>query len=184
MGGLCRGVRRLLRDSGGAALIEFAMIFPLLLTMFLGSFILSDMIACNRKVTVAARELTDVTSRFASLQASDLSTILAASSQVMVPYKAANTSTRVTEIKLLTTTTATVLWSQGSPSSQALAKASTITLPANAFAANMIGSYFIVGEVWYAYTPVLKMGSANTINMYDITYMTPRVSVPLPCSNC
>ena len=53
------------RDTRAVALIEFAVVAPTLILLYLGSFVITDMISCNRKVTIAARELTDMSTRYA-----------------------------------------------------------------------------------------------------------------------
>ena len=78
------------RDRGGNALVEFAVAFPVLVLLYVGSFVMSDAIACNRKVTITARALTDLATRYSNLTQAEAATILSASSQVMSPYTPAN----------------------------------------------------------------------------------------------
>lgn len=44
-----------LRDRRGVAMVEFALILPVMLVLYLGGAQLQDGIACNRKVTIATR---------------------------------------------------------------------------------------------------------------------------------
>ncbi|MEA1078891.1 hypothetical protein U8M15_28770, partial [Klebsiella pneumoniae] len=75
-------------------------VMPVLMTLYLVGNVLSDAIACNRKVTTTARTIADLTSRFVSVRSSDVSTILAASTQVMAPYNAASASLAVSEVQV------------------------------------------------------------------------------------
>ena len=50
-------LRKFIRDARGAVMIEFAFALPVLLTMYLGGYVICDMVDCNRKVTIAARSL-------------------------------------------------------------------------------------------------------------------------------
>ena len=88
------------RDRSGNALVEFAVAFPVLIALYVGSFVLSDAIACNRKVTITARALTDLATRYQSLTQNDATTILNASAQVMSPYAPANAFIVLSEIKV------------------------------------------------------------------------------------
>src|ERR1700744_5199160 len=61
-----RSVRALRRDRRGVAAIEFAMIFPLMLVTFFGTVEFCSAVAIDRKVTLVARTLSDLTSQQAS----------------------------------------------------------------------------------------------------------------------
>ena len=54
-----RPIRRLLRDKRGISAVEFAMLLPLMVTLYLGGVEVSQAVAIDRKVTlVAARSAT------------------------------------------------------------------------------------------------------------------------------
>jgi hypothetical protein len=64
---LQREIKRLFlefsRDKRGTAAIEFAFIFPVMLTIWLGSMELNNLLAIKRKVDLYARTLADLTAR-------------------------------------------------------------------------------------------------------------------------
>jgi Flp pilus assembly protein TadG len=129
----------------GVALVEFAIAVPVLITLYLGAFVLSDEISCSRKVTVTARTVTDLTTRYASMTSTQLATIMASSAQVLAPYPVNKASVRVSE--LLVTGSTQVVWSQANAASgtatiPALTVGSTITLPANMATT---GTYLVLG---------------------------------------
>lgn len=201
---LAAGGRRLLNHVQGVALVEFAMAMPILLTLYLGGYALSDAIACNRKVTITARALTDMATRCPAIIQSVTSAdpcaaaiILAASSQVMVPYRTAATWERISEVQVSSASHATVIWSQSNQGvglaaghGQPLAVGATISLPANMATAGMIpnpaaappvvGAYLVMGEVADAYAPPVGVGTASAIGLYDVIYMSPRLSDQVP----
>ena len=80
-GRITAGLRALAADRTGAPVVEFAMVLPVLLTAYLGSFVVLDAISCSRKVSVAANQVTDITSRYMSVTSGDLDTIMAATTQ-------------------------------------------------------------------------------------------------------
>ena len=174
--------RRLAASRSGVALVEFAIAMPVLFTMYLGAFVLSDQIACSRKVTITARTVADLTSRYASITPTGLQTVMAASGQVMNPYTNGGT-TRVTELLVTSPTTATVVWSQsltGTTMSQGLLIGSVVTLPASMAAT---GTYLILGEVTYTYQPVVGLGANTAMTLYDRSFMSPRISNAIPLSS-
>jgi len=60
----------LAQENSGLAAIEFAMIFPLMGMMLLGTYEFSAGVAVDRKVTIMARTLSDLTQVQTQLQAS------------------------------------------------------------------------------------------------------------------
>lgn len=96
----------LLRHDGGTALIEFAFVAAIMVFMYLGSTQLSDAVNANRRVTITARAMadlasrtpSDVGSRIGELKESQLTTIIAASAQVLHPYPLQNAKIRVSEV--------------------------------------------------------------------------------------
>lgn len=170
--------RALRRDRSGNALVEFAVAFPVLVLLYAGSYVLSDAIACNRKVTITARALTDLATRYSSLTQADAATILSASSQVMSPYAPANAVIVLSEIKVTGATTATVVWSKALNGTQNTA-GSTVTIPSNMAA---VDTFLILGEVRYTYTPAIRYGITNPLDLSDTILMVPRVSSDIPLS--
>lgn len=176
-------LRALGRCNAGVALVEFAIALPVLFLMYAGTFVLADELSCSRKVTVTARSVADLTSRYASLTPSSLSTIMATSTQIMSPYANGTTNVRVSELLVTSPTTATVVWSQtqtNATMSQGLTNGSVYVLPTSMAAT---GTYLILGEVTYTYQPPLNFGSSTAINLYDRSFMSPRISNAIPLSS-
>ena len=96
----CRLLRLLAADRTGTPVVEFAMVLPVLLTVYLGSYVALDAMACSRKVSIAASEVTDITSRYMSLTTADLDAIEAASAQIMAPYDASAATVRLTQVQV------------------------------------------------------------------------------------
>ncbi len=168
----------LCRDRAGMAAVEFALLLPILLALFMVGLALSDGIACNRKVTSTAKSVADLTTRYASVTSSDVTTILAASAQILVPYDATRATVRVSEVLVTGGTSSTVVWSRAS-NGTALAANAAVPIPSGMAAT---GSYLILGEVSYAYTPLFTYGAAQPMTLYDRVFMSPRMSDSVPLS--
>lgn len=103
---LLRRLSALPRDNSGIAVVEFAFVATIMIFMYLGSTQLSDAINANRRITITARALadlasrtpSDVGSRIGELKESQLSTIIAASGQVLHPYDLENAQIRISEV--------------------------------------------------------------------------------------
>lgn len=185
-------LRALAPNRQGAALTEFAIAAPVMLMLYLVAFILSDAVSCNRKVTVATREITDVTSRFVAVQGTDLAAVLGAAARIMSPYPAdaAHATIRLSEVQVASATQGTVIWSCVNTGASGLTPGSSVTLPTNMVSSTMIpdnsvtparaGAYFIMGEVTYTYTPVFAFNGVGTMTFADRIYLAPRAVNNIP----
>ena len=169
---LARLLHAIGRDCGGTTMVEFAVAFPILLTMYMGSFALSDALACNRKVTVATRALTDLTTRYSIITPNDLNMIMAASQQVLAPYAASEAQIVISQVRVTDATHGEVEWSR-TRNGTALEEEEDITIPQNIAA---VDTRLIVGSISYTYTPPVLFGITQPITFSDTILMSPRLS--------
>jgi Flp pilus assembly protein TadG len=167
-----RRLARLASDQRGVSAIEFALVLPLMLTLYFGSVEISQGIAADRKVTLTARTVADLVSQVSSINNSDMTNSLNAASAVMAPYAASNLQVTVTSVLVDANGTATVAWSD-TMNGTARAAGSTVTLPAAFAVAN---TSVIWGEVQYSYKPAIGYVVSGTLTLKDQIYMRPRLS--------
>jgi len=162
----------MLADCRGIAATEFAVIVPIMLVMFFGTVEFSSGVAVDRKVTLMARTLSDLTSQSTSVTDSDLTNFFAASAGIMTPYSATPTKSTISELYVdPKTLAARVQWSQGN---SARAAGTTVTIPT---ALKVAGTYLIFSEVSYKYVPAVGyVMSSGGINLSDVSYTRPRQS--------
>lgn len=165
-------IARLLRDTRAVSATEFAIVLPFLVTLYLGGYQLSDAISAYRKVTTATRTVADLTSQFPAVSDSDLDTVLAASQQVMTPYKVQNAQLTVSQVIVSSTGDATVDWSRGL-NTQELKKGDPYTLPASIKQKN---TSLIIATIKYNYVPIVAPTLIGTIPMRDDIIMSPRAT--------
>jgi Flp pilus assembly protein TadG len=176
-----RSVAGLAGDCRGIAATEFAFIVPVMLVMFFGTVEISSGVAVDRKVTLMARTLSDLTSQSVSVADSDLTNFFNASTGIMTPYTGTTNST-ITELYVdPNTLAARVQWSQGSAPR---ATSSTVSIPTTL---KVAGTYLIFSEVNYKYIPTIGYVMAKSgITMSDVAYTRPRQSAcviyPTPSS--
>jgi len=84
-------IRRLLRDKRGISAVEFAMLLPLMVTLYLGCVEASTGIAIDRKVTLVARSLGDLVAQASTITNDEMTNILNASAAVVQPYQDSDT---------------------------------------------------------------------------------------------
>src|SRR5580765_1607794 len=85
-------------DCRGIAAIEFAMIVPLMLVLFFGTVEFSTGLAIDRKVTVMARTLSDLTSQNISVTTAQLTNFRNAGAGIMTPYDPVPVKSTITEL--------------------------------------------------------------------------------------
>ncbi|HEX7854770.1 MAG TPA: hypothetical protein VF503_13855 [Sphingobium sp.] len=112
-------LKRFTQNARGAVIVEFAICLPVLALLYTGGCCLSDMIACNRKVTIATRSLVDLTSRTMSPtiiyndpQSANAKSYLSASAVVLSPYRLDNATEQISLLRVCDATHAYVVWSQ------------------------------------------------------------------------
>jgi len=169
---LRRSARDLPGDNRGIAALEFAMIVPLMLVLFFGTVEFSSGVAVNRKVTLMARTLSDLTSQNISVTDAQLTNFFNASTGIMTPFSSTPTKSTITELYVdPATLAARVQWSKGDAPRGA---GSTVAIPV---ALQVGGTYLIFSEVSYRYIPSVGYVMAKAgINMSDFTYTRPRQS--------
>jgi Flp pilus assembly protein TadG len=185
-----RCIAEMLADCRGIAATEFAVIVPVMLVLFFGTVEFSSGIAVDRKVTLIARTLSDLTSQSppltpqspsASVVDNDLQNIFTASISILYPYPPTPAKGTISEIYIDSHSKATVQWSKAaiiaSGATQAtLATSSrsagdTITLPATLLVPQ---TYVILSEVTYLYTPTIGYVMKTAVNLADVAYTRPR----------
>jgi Flp pilus assembly protein TadG len=176
-----RAFRRFGRDRRGVSAVEFAFIAPLMIGLYLGCVEISDGVAADRKVSLVAGALANLTARVATISAADMTNILDASSAIIAPYAAGNLKMTVSCLNIDANKNMTVKWT----ATRNGGVGGTMSVPLAMAVAN---SQLIFSQVSYAYTPVVGYTITGTLTLSDKMYMSPRISAPSypdalhPCS--
>jgi Flp pilus assembly protein TadG len=164
------------RDRHGVAAIEFAIILPFMLLLYIGGVELGDGYAINVKVTDTAHIVADLASQNTSINNAGMLTILGASAKIIAPYDSSVLTVTLSEVSTDSSGKATVTWSdsyQGTPRTVGQA----MTLPTSL--AGQANISLILGEVTYAYTPNLGYAISGTVTLLDSYYLFPRNSISI-----
>jgi Flp pilus assembly protein TadG len=173
------------RDDRGLALVEFAIALPVLLTLYLGGWQLSDGMSCKRKVTITARELADLTSQNTGVTSSQEDSIIGAAAKVLYPYDGANATIVVTQLVTDNNGNTTVDWSQADSGHSSAAYTHGTACPSTpatpggcSLPSTMVspGTYLILTQVAYNYSPIVLYGMTGPVTLRDQVYMSPRLS--------
>jgi Flp pilus assembly protein TadG len=184
---LLSAVAGLARDRRGLAAVEFALIVPLMLVLFFGTVEFSSGVAVDRKVTLVARTLSDLTSRSAaSILDTDLQNFFASSASILTPYPVLPTQPTISEVFIDDKKIAKIQWSKsatialvsGAPratlQNSSRNKGDTVTVPDGLLVPN---TYLIWSEVSYIYKPTIGYVMAKAgITLKNESYTRPRQS--------
>ena len=177
----------MLGDSSGVAATEFAVIVPLMLAMFFGTVEFSSGVAVDRKITLVARALSDLTSQSLSTTSdTELQNIFAASSAILTPYSVTPIQPTISEIYVDASKIAKIQWSKsatlslvsGAPTAvlknSSHSKGDVVTIPAGL---QVPGTWLIFSEIDYKYVPAVGyMMNKLGVTLHDVTYTRPRQS--------
>ena len=169
---MVRCTARLLGDRRGVSAVEFAILAPVMLTLFLGSVEATQGIAANRKVELTAHTLADLSSQYTDITNADMSNILAAGSAILAPYPTASLQEVVSEISSNAQGVGTVVWSD-TLGGTALTVGATVSVPSALAVPN---SYLMLAQVKYSYNPTYGYVMTGAITLSDQSFMRPRES--------
>jgi Flp pilus assembly protein TadG len=162
----------LAKDERGVSAVEFAMLLPLMVTLYLGTVEVSQGIGVDRKVTLTARTVADLVSQVTSVSNNDMTNSLNAATAVMAPFPTGNLKVVVSSVTIDAQGNATIAWSD-TLNGTAKSTGATVTLPS---ALAIPNSSVIWGEVQYTYKPVIGYVVTGTLTLKDQIYMRPRMS--------
>jgi len=165
-------VRTFKRDERGVSAVEFALLAPMMIGLYLGGVEISEGISVDRKVTLAAGAVANLAAQTSTLSTAEMTNVLDATTTIMAPYSAAPLKITVSCISIDGNKAATVKWSV---TRNGTAKSGSITLPAALQVAN---TQLLFGEVSYTYTPTVGRVIKDSIVLSDTMYMAPRISAP------
>jgi Flp pilus assembly protein TadG len=160
-------------ECRGVAAVEFAILLPMMLTLFLGSVEVSTGVAIQRKVSLSAHAVADLASQYTSISNAVMTgNILTAPPDIIWPYPSAKLQSVVSELAVDGQGNATVVWSD-TLNGTARTVGSTVTLPAGLAVPN---TYLIMGEASYSYNPTYGYVLTGTMTLTDQIFVRPRQS--------
>jgi Flp pilus assembly protein TadG len=164
--------QRFAKDCRGVSAVEFALLLPVMVALYLGSVEVGNGLSAQFKATLAARTVADLASQYSQINNSTMTGILGATIAVMAPFSATGMVVIVSEVSTDSKGKATITWSDAL-NGTAHTVGSSVTLPANVNAPNIS---IVWGEVTYPYNPEFGYVLTGTVNIYQSMYFYPRLS--------
>ncbi len=167
------GLSALANDTRGVSAVEFALILPVMIIMYIGAVEFSHALTVDRRVTAVASAASDLVAQTEEISSAEIDDVFTAATSIMTPYTAGPISIVLTSVVADTDNNTTVSWScahNGAPESNGAAYAlpEGLTQPF---------SSVIVAQVSYAYQPPIGHYMTGGISMTETFYLRPRRSL-------
>lgn len=168
------GLRALARDTKGVSAVEFALLLPIMITMYIGAVEFSHALTVDRRVTAVASAASDLVAQSEEVNSGAVQDIFTAATSILLPYSAAPISIVLSSVVADSNNDTTVGWSCAHNGGAAHSTGSAYTLPEGL---TQPFSSVIVAEVSYSYQPPIGHYMTGGISMDEIFYLRPRRSL-------
>ncbi|HEV7415926.1 MAG TPA: TadE/TadG family type IV pilus assembly protein [Tianweitania sediminis] len=184
--GLMLSIRQLCCDRSGAGAVEFALIAPLLLMIYLTVFELTIGLSISKRVARASGTIADlVTQQEVPVTKSFLANMPNVAASIFVPYGVPTTHIKVTGIEM-EGSTPKVKWSWDEKGAEPHAAGATIEIPENM---KVSGAFIVHAEVSVPHQLLMFMPGLIPSEMRNITisrdyYYRARTGKVITCEDC
>lgn len=173
-------LRAFIRRETGVAAVEFALVVPLMLSVYLGCTEAAALLTADRKVQSVAGAIGDLVARSNKTIAQDqLQDYFSAATSIMTPYGTSGLVQTVTAVSVSNAGEATVLWSVRYEDGDLLTsvpehpRGSTYALSAE-MKAIATGQTVIAAEARYGYRPLLGLVFKESLDLNRSALFMPR----------
>jgi Flp pilus assembly protein TadG len=163
------------RDCSGNALLEGAIVFPVLIVLFFGVSELSEGFTASRRVVAAAYTAADLVARLQTVSSRDLTALKCMIDETIKPLPVATVGLVVTSVVADANNVTTVAWSDALGAGvTAYVPNSSITLPAGLTLPN---SSIIYSQVTYTFYSTLSTFIVGGVPLQAQAYQQPRFTL-------
>lgn len=175
-----RALARLAADRRAVSAVEFALILPIMIPLYMGTVELSTALSADRKVNAAASTIGDLIAQYQTINATEVNNIFDATEAIMQPFASDDIEIYVAAVDIdkNDTSTQTVAWSRARNTSASAKGANTpIPIPTDIAIA---GRQVIVTKVSFFYQSpmssfVSKITGSDGYNLEHVAMLRPRI---------
>lgn len=180
--------KRFTRDSKGVAAVEFALIFPVMLALYLGSVEISGALQANKNVGKTASMVGDLITQQETITRSELSAIAEIGEALLFPYQETSPTITMVGIQIDNdpTAVARAAWSgryRNGAFSRPVPNGQIVNIPSRL---RIPGTFLVQVRTDLDYKPIVTWTteSGGMINMDETYYLRPRLSDTVDCTDC
>lgn len=174
-------LRRLAADRRGVAALEFALIAPMLLILYMGGTEATLAVTLHRKLVDTAGTVSDLATHNNAVTKSELEGLANVARDIMRPYDVAALGLSVVGIDIAPSGQAKVVWSFAR-NAPAPARNSPFTLGSDF--ASLKDAFIVVTTARYAYQPLGGYGFTKPIDMAQVATFRARSKTGVRCDDC
>lgn len=184
--GLKRTARKLRGDRTGVGAVEFALIAPVLIILYMGSLEISIAMSVNKKLARASSTVADLVTQLEEVDKEELQSMLNVAQSVMTPFRSNGLKVKITGIEINGAGVGKVAWSWQEDDTQAYTVDSTQSLPADLAIPN---TFLVRTEIEFDHKLLMVMPGAEnidirTLHMKKTYHLRQRVGENIPCDDC
>lgn len=148
-------IRNFFQNRDGIAAVEFALIAPALIMLYVGMVEAVNFASASNKVSSVGATVADLVARSSYVDDDDIATVFAASATIMGTIDDSTLQLTVSSVAAQPDGTYKVAWSDAFNGATAPNRCSTFTMPATAGAMMTTGESVIVTEISYTHNLLL-----------------------------
>lgn len=184
--GLVCNLKRLMGDRQGVGGVEFALVAPMLIVLYLMAFELTMGLSVAKKASMASSTIADLVSREEAVDKTFLAGMADVSGAIFVPYPSKDLLINVSAIKIDSSKAAKVLWSWSTTGVAPYAAGTDAPVPADMLVADtfLVRSELSVSHELMMYLPGLSGTEAKNFTIAREYYFRQRLGTEIKCQGC
>lgn len=179
-------MRRFTKDVRGIGGVEFALIAPLLLFLYITSFELTIGLSVAKRVTRTASTVADLVTQQSKVTTSDLQQMTSVANAIFTPYKPQNLKVKITGVTLDASSNPTAAWSWAQDGTRPYSNGSSVNVPTDMRAPStfLVRAEVSVTHQLLMFMPGLMPSNLQTITLNREFYYRQRVGTSITCDGC
>ena len=177
---LVNNIKKIKNDHEGVAAVEFALILPILVMLFLGTFELGQVLTVDRRVTQAASSSADLVAQNEQVDDDDLAAIMNLADSILSPYDSNLLDVDIISLSIDADSKVTVLWSYSKSGDEPYAEGADYPLNDNLATLIIPSTGIIVAKTSYTYTSVIGTFFTGGVELEETFYLRPRRTNEVP----
>jgi len=173
---------RLARDTRGLSAVEFALLAPVMITLYFGVAEVGQAFMVQKRQAHVASMVADLVAQTDIVEKKDLDDILSAGALVVKPFPATNLTITVTSVKRDDKGVDRVLWSYGSKTRKTDDVVTKPSIPTGMITAS--GGGVVMAETTYKYVSPGNRFIKDGLTFSGAFFLLPRRVDVVPCSDC
>jgi len=172
---------RFRHDIGGVSAVEFALLAPIMIGMYLGLAEFCQAFIAQKRMGHATAQVADIIAQSNSVTRDDISDVFAIGNLIMEPFPVAPLGIRVSGVTRGADGIARVNWSRSQGPMTALGTNAVVTIPAGMI---VNGESVVMSEVTYDYQSTLGNLLPVPTRFRHVFYLRPRLVNAIICTDC